>query len=137
MAYRVCCRPFHEGAEPPDPERMMRSRFAAFALGDGDYLWRTSHPDHPIRARPRDEAVTELSQARRTLRYQRLVVHDTSVDGDEGRVLFTAHVFEKGKDQSFTELSEFSRVDGAWRYRDGVARAGSGRATIQAFLEAR
>ena len=23
--YRECCKPFHDGAEPPDPERVMRS----------------------------------------------------------------------------------------------------------------
>lgn len=123
--YRACCGPLHEGGEADDPAQLMRSRFAAFVLGRGDYLFRTLHESHPLRARPEADVVGELSSARRTLRYQRLVVHDAEVTGARGRVLFTAHVFESGKDRSFVELSDFDRVDGAWRYRDGltVARA--------------
>ena len=131
--YAECCAPFHRGAEPPTCEALMRSRFAAFALGDGEYLWRTLHPDHPLRARARVEVVRELSRARQKLRYQRLTVHDRDEDGDRGRVLFTAHVFEKGKDRSFTELSDFVRVDGAWRYLEGLA-AGEPVATIEELL---
>lgn len=112
----------------------MRSRFAAFALGDGAYLWRTLHPAHPLRARPEAEVVRELSRARQRLRYQRLTVHDH--DEAAGLVLFTAHVFEKGRDRSFTELSQFERVEGAWRYREGMA-VEAPVATIGELLERR
>ncbi len=135
--YASCCGPLHRGAPAPTCAALMRSRFAAFALGDGSYLWRTLHPEHPLRARPEAEVVRELSRARQTLRYQRLTVHDH--DEAAGLVLFTAHVFEKGRrggarasrargdgesrsaNRSFTELSEFERVEGAWRYREGMA----------------
>lgn len=131
--YAACCAPYHRGAEPPDAEALMRSRFAAFARGDGAYLWRTLHPQHPLRARPEAEVVKELSRARQRLRYQRLTIHDADADGDRARVLFTAHVFEKGKDRSFTELSEFERAEGGWRYRGGLAGA-PGPATIDEHL---
>lgn len=119
-AYRDCCKPFHDGAEPPDPETLMRSRFSAFALGDGAYLFRTLHPDNALRARPKDDVVRELSRAKQSMRYQGLAIHDVDVDGDRGRVLFTARVFEKGRDRSFVELSEFRRAEGGWRYADGL-----------------
>lgn len=112
----------------------MRSRFAAFALGDGEYLWRTLHSAHPLRAKPRDEVVRDLSRARQKLRYQRLAVHEHREDGERAQVLFTAHVFERGKDRSFAEVSDFERVDGAWRYRDGLAGP-PGAVTIEGFLE--
>lgn len=134
--YRDCCRPFHRGAEPEDPATLMRSRFSAFALGDGAHLWRTLHPAHPLRARPEAEVVRELSAARRTLRYRALTVHDAEQEGDLGRVLFTARVFERGKDRTFTELSRFERVDGAWRYLDGSTRSGfppEGRRSLSSF----
>lgn len=118
--YRDCCKPFHDGREAPDPERLMRSRFSAFALGHGAYLWRTLHPDNPLRQQAEQEVVPELGRARQTMRYQGLTVHDVEVDGARGRVLFTARVFEKGRDRSFVELSEFERIDGAWRYLEGV-----------------
>ncbi len=112
----------------------MRSRFSAFALGDGAYLFRTLHPDHPLRSRPQDEVVRELSRAHRSLRYLGLAVHEHRAEGDHAQVLFTARVFERGSDKSFSELSEFERLEGAWRYRDGLT-SGSGAETIEAFLQ--
>jgi SEC-C motif-containing protein len=126
--YRTCCRPYHEGAEPPDPASMVRSRFSAFALGDGEYLWRTIDDAHELRARPKDEVVRELRKAREKYRYMRVTIHE--VDG--ARVLFTARIFEKGRDRSFTELSTFTSPP--WRYRDGVMRPGE--ITSIAALEA-
>lgn len=102
----------------------MRSRFCAFAIGDGAYLWRTLHPAHPLRARPEAEVVKELSRAKQTLRYRALEVHDAEERGDEARVLFTAHVFEKGRARPFSELSRFERIEGGWRYLDGLTRPG-------------
>jgi len=112
----------------------MRSRFSAFALGHGAYLWETLHPEHALRNRERAKVIRELSAARLKLRYQGLVVHEHTSEGDHAKVLFTAKVFERGKDKSFSELSDFERVDGSWRYRDGLTSAQSA-ATIEAFLE--
>jgi len=138
-AYGDCCRRFHRGDEPPDPTALMRSRFAAFALGDGAYLLRTMHPSHPLRRQDEEAVIRELSRAKNSVRYQGLTVHDATEEGDEGRVLFTARVFEKGRDRSFVELSEFERVDGRWRYREGLTVSRSEVAeeptTIEAFLE--
>ncbi|MEW5811045.1 MAG: YchJ family metal-binding protein [Actinomycetota bacterium] len=48
-----CCLPLLAGERQAEtPEELMRSRYTAFALGDGDYLWRTWHP------RTRPEHVT-------------------------------------------------------------------------------
>lgn len=115
----------------------MRSRFSAFALGDGAYLWRTLHPDNPLRQQPRDDVVPELSRARHTMRYQGLTIHDVEVAGDVGRVLFAARVFEKGRNRSFVELSDFARAEGGWRYLDGLTapRAGPVTESIDAFLD--
>lgn len=132
-AYRSCCKPYHEGAEPPDPERLVRSRFSAFALGEGAYLARTLHPRHEAHARGEDLA-RELSHARRTLRYRALEVHDVEIEGDRARVLFTARVFEQGRDRSFIELSRFERTREGWRYLDGdLSRASDAPKTIAAF----
>lgn len=122
--YRACCRPYHHGGEPPDPERLVRSRFSAFALGEGAYLVRTLHPAADARAaREEDDLARELSRAHRSARYRALIVHDVEVTGTRARVLFTARVFERGRDRSFVELSRFERTSEGWRYLDGVLRA--------------
>jgi SEC-C motif-containing protein len=140
LAYRECCRPFHRGEEAPDPARLMRSRFSAFALGDGEYLFRTLHPAHPLRGRDEAAVIRELSKAKDSVRYMDLTIHDADEEADRGRVLFTARVFEKGQDRSFVELSEFERADGSWRYREGLTVPRSSLdeepSTIEAFLAA-
>lgn len=136
---RACCGPYHAGREPEDVERLVRTRFAAFACGDGAYLWRTTHPDHPLRARPEAEVVRELSAARRSLRYRELILHASETDVERGRarVLFTARVFSKGRDRSFVELSDFAFLEGGWRYLDGLSvpreRLAEPPTTIEAF----
>lgn len=42
--YGRCCGPLHRGEAAPSPERLMRSRYSAFALGDARYLADTWHP---------------------------------------------------------------------------------------------
>jgi SEC-C motif-containing protein len=104
----------------------MRSRWSAFALGHGAYLFDTLASTHPDRDASRDAAVRELSCVRERQRFLKLTVLVASpvVAGagpnETGEVLFHARIFEKGQDRSFAELSHFVREDGAWRYASGV-----------------
>ena len=107
----------------------MRSRFAAFALGDAEYLWRTLHPDHADRARPKAEMVSALKNTARARKFMRLRI----LDAKGSRVLFHAGVFEKGTDLSFVELSTFAHDGAGWRYLDGDLHEGG---TIDCHPEA-
>ena len=43
--YEHCCKPFHSGEKyAPTAEALMRSRFCAFAIPDGEYLMKTTLP---------------------------------------------------------------------------------------------
>lgn len=97
----------------------MRSRYAAFALGLGEYLVDTLSSDHDDRAAPRATLVRELSRVKATQRFMGLEILSSSLDGDRGEVTFRAKIFEKGRDRSFTEHSHFVREDGEWRYAFG------------------
>jgi SEC-C motif-containing protein len=123
LRYRECCAPFHKGeAEPPDAERLMRSRYSAFALRDAAYLWKTLHPDHSDRARPQEQYLREVRAHAQGHQYPKLVVMDRQPPDASGlaRVLFFAKVFEKGKEQSFVERSDFRHDGTGWRYLSGV-----------------
>jgi SEC-C motif-containing protein len=98
----------------------MRSRYAAFALGEAEYLWRTLHEDHPDRAGAREAALRSLRGAKDRLRYMSLSILDSRRGGGEGQVLFCAGVFERGQDRSFVELSDFLHDGTGWRYLSGV-----------------
>jgi SEC-C motif-containing protein len=124
--YTDCCAPFHKGQrEAPTPEALMRSRYAAFALGLGEYLVRTLASTHPDLETPRNELVATLSRSRVHQRFQelRILSATTSPGGDTGEVLFFAGIFDRGADRSFAERSTFVREGEAWRYASGVSVA--------------
>jgi SEC-C motif-containing protein len=107
--YDECCGPLHRGeAEAPTAERLMRSRFSAFALGDADYLLRTWHPS----TRP---ATLALDAG---LRWYRLDILRTERGGPfdrDGIVSFRAHY--KGTDVGVQEeASSFVREGRTWFY---------------------
>ncbi|TIC81815.1 YchJ family metal-binding protein [Nocardioides sp. GY 10127] len=122
-AYDACCGPLHRGAERAStPEQLMRSRYAAFARGEADYLFRTWHP----RTRPDDVGVDA------TTTWTGLEVHGsglTPADPDdprgtdapqEGWVEFTAHYAVGGARGRLHERSRFVLRAGHWLYLDGV-----------------
>jgi SEC-C motif domain protein len=130
-AYPDCCAPFHRGErEAETPRRSCVRSFAAFALGDADYLWRTVHPDHEDRALPKDDVLRSLKGASRALKYMRLTI----LDAQESQVLFFAAVFEKGKDRSFVELSSFVHDGTGWRYVAGETLDARGSAGLEALM---
>lgn len=118
--YRDCCAPYHRGAEPPSAEALVRSRFSAFALHDDAYLWRTLHPDHDDRSRPRDLYRRAVRSS--AARYMGLsILGEAPADeSDVVRLLFFAKIFERGREQSFVELSDFAHDGAGLRYLSGV-----------------
>lgn len=53
LMLQMCCGRYHQGENAPTPEALMRSRYAAFALGLNDYLLATWHPStRPVEIAP-------------------------------------------------------------------------------------
>ena len=106
--YANCCGPLHDGDPAPTAERLMRSRFSAFALGDVDYLLRSWHPS----TRP---ATLDLDDG---LRWYRLDIDATQRGGPfdrDGVVAFTAHY--KGSERgALQETSRFVKQGRDWFY---------------------
>lgn len=120
-----CCGPLLAGlAEAETPTALMRSRYAAFARGEVDYVYRTLHPDHADRRDPEDLVRRSIAESARANRYTGLAILDADGPdaGGVARVLFRAKVFQKGRERSFVECSEFARDARGWRYLRGVAR---------------
>lgn len=112
--YGQCCGRFHRGdAHAPTAEQLMRSRYAAFAVGDAGYLLRTWHPS----TRP---ATLDLDPG---LVWRRLEVVGRTAGGlldDTGTVEFVAHYAEHGARGSMREHSRFVREHGQWLYVDAL-----------------
>jgi SEC-C motif-containing protein len=117
--YKRCCRRFHYGAPPPHAELLMRARYAAYAVGEVDFILATTHPASPhFRA---DTATwrSEVQRFSQQTRFESLTVKLAEEDGDTARVRFFARLRQGARDASFGEESTFRRVDGRWLYLDG------------------
>lgn len=114
VSYADCCGRLHLGdARAATAEALMRSRYAAFAVADADYLLRTWHPS----TRP------ETLELDPTLRWVRLDIGRTVRGGPfdtEGSVEFTAHFRQDGQRGEQHEVSRFARIDGSWLYLDAL-----------------
>lgn len=107
-----CCLPFLQQQKyPPTPEKLMRSRFSAYALGGyGDYLLSTWLP-----AMAQNVNAIDLSQ--RDTDWQSLEILAHSQKADDGYVEFMA-TYNDGNNhlQRYHEKSVFKRVKGRWLY---------------------
>lgn len=96
------------------PEKLMRSRYSAYALGGyGVYLLSTWWP-----ASAREHNAIQLSE--KSVIWQRLDVLKKFQQGDSGVVEFKASFLnEAGDSEVIHEVSNFQRSDGRWYYVDG------------------
>src|SRR5690606_31867140 len=98
-----------------DAERLMRSRYTAYALGIAEYVLATWHRT----TRPASLTLGPPGTPH-GIRWLGLQVHEHHrPDTDHAEVRFTARYRESGKAYRMAELSRFAREGGIWFYVDG------------------
>lgn len=110
--FRACCGPLLAGAPAPTAERLMRSRYTAFARGDAGHLRETWHAS----TRP---ATIDLDE---DLVWRRLAILDRVAGGPfdrEGIVEFAASWQQGAERGVLRERSRFVREGRSWLYVDG------------------
>ena len=108
--YGGCCAPLHRGeSAAPTAERLMRSRYSAFAVRDSGYLLASWHPD----TRPRS---VDLGAGLEWTGLDVLATTGGSPFHKTGTVEFRAHYRDHGTPGVVHEKSEFTRAGGAWVY---------------------
>lgn len=109
-AYDACCGRLHRGAAQAEtPEELMRSRYAAYVMGETDHVFRTWHP----RTRP-DDLTPDPA-----LTWTGLRIEATGEAAGEDWVEFTASYERDGVPGEVRERSRFERRGGRWVYVDG------------------
>ncbi|WP_188640020.1 YchJ family protein [Vreelandella lutescens] len=112
IPFDACCQPYHQGPIlPPTPEALMRSRYAAFALNQRDYLLATWHPTTRPQQLPADPDTQWVALE---------IVAAPSAQNDQGTVHFRATFREPGGWHMLEEASRFIREEGRWWYVDGT-----------------
>ncbi|MDQ1077214.1 MULTISPECIES: YchJ family protein [Microbacterium] len=104
-----CCGPILDGAAAPSAERLMRSRYTAYVVGDLTHLVRSWHP----RTRPDD-----LELDGDTV-WEGLSIDEADERDDTAVVVFHAAWRRGTERQVMSERSRFVRRGGRWVYVDG------------------
>ncbi|MBA3856939.1 MAG: zinc chelation protein SecC [Cyanobacteria bacterium PR.3.49] len=117
--YHKCCKPYHDGTPPEDALHLMRSRYAAYALGLADYIIDTTHSAHPEFTNDRKSWKESIESFSNATKFDHLTINEF-IDGEEtATVTFTAHLRQAGEDVSFGEKSFFVKENGNWLYKAG------------------
>ncbi len=115
--YAECCGKIHSDIlKAITAEDLMRSRYSAFVLANGDYLMQSHHSS----TRPISEK-EEIVQWAKAMKWIKLEVLNSTKGTDldlEGTVEFKAH-FKDGFTKTYIhEKSRFVRENGYWVYLD-------------------
>ena len=118
--YQSCCAPLHRGEQRAiTAEQLMRSRYAAFAMGELEYLL-TTHPDADVPEEERRQQLRRTCRATRWIGLRILSCTDGGVDDLEGMVEFEA----RHREGTLRETSFFQRLggrrDGDWLYIEAL-----------------
>ena len=111
--YEDCCQPFHQyNQQAPTAEALMRSRFSAFAIPNGDYLVETTLP-----SKRKLHNIDNLQEWGEINQWTGLkIVNKPSLNQVEFKALYTD---EKDQPQIHHELSKFEKVKERWYYVSG------------------
>lgn len=119
--YESCCGKIHKNIlNAKTAEQLMRSRYSAFCLADGNYL----HISHHSSTRPKSKSEKkEIVAWAKSVVWVRLEIIETS-DGlendDFGTVEFKAYYSDHGIPGIIHERSTFEKENGHWVYVDGI-----------------
>ncbi len=115
VSFLLCCKPYHNGKEAMTAEQLMRSRYVAYAMGIGRYVYKTWHPS----TRPEKLSLIKMEQ----LDWQSLEIlniKDGQAGDEMGWVAFNAHYNHEGKEQVLHENSRFVHEKGRWWYLEAI-----------------
>lgn len=112
QSYLECCGQYHNGELAPTAEKLMRSRYAAFALKNINYIIKTTDPVDLIKF---DRTANERWMLESD--FLGLNIIQGSEDGNQGIVEFEATFKHLGQVHVHHEVSHFRKVNGNWYYR--------------------
>jgi SEC-C motif-containing protein len=118
LLYPACCGLYHNTDQlPPTAEALMRSRFAAYALQNVDYLLASWAPEK----RP-----ASIDFSKETAEWQKLQILNTKkgqAKDSKGIVEFKAFYRQDDEDYFLHEISRFVKSGQHWLYLDGAIKA--------------
>ncbi|MDN3586482.1 YchJ family metal-binding protein [Pedobacter aquatilis] len=113
LAYENCCKPYHSKMQnAPTAEALMRSRYSAFVLAKGEYLYETTY----FSKRKGNSADAYTKSAKNT-NWIKLEIVSAEFDKVEFKAYYLNKKFQT---EVLHEKSNFKFEDGKWYYVDGM-----------------
>ena len=129
--FSECCEPIIRSGTAQTAEQLMRSRYSAYATGNAEYIFKTTHPEHQKTLKI--SAIKEWSEENS---WERLAIVETvkgKGNDQSGIVEFKAFYRDSnGSQQIHHERSEFHKLDNRWYYTTHlpIQEQASGNTTI-------
>lgn len=118
LTFDKCCEPYLTGRKTAEtPEKLMRSRFSAYATRKVDYLLQTTSEEE--RTKIDREELERYCRAVSCISLKVVKTEQGGPQDETGTVLFHASLQINGKRMLHRELSRFKREEGRWVYVDG------------------
>lgn len=112
-SYEECCKPYHTGEKhAPTAETLMRSRFSAFAIPNGEYLMETTLPGKRKYHNKRD--LQEWGEINEWTKLE--IIQTPALNHVEFKAYYTD---EDGHSQIHHEFSVFQKMHERWYYVSG------------------
>lgn len=120
LPFVECCEPFIlEKAFPPTAEKLMRSRYSAFAVADSSYLMSSAHPT--LRKQQNEEDIKSWALENKWQKLEIISTKSGQPDDEKGEVEFKAYYLDsEGIMQIHHERSTFLKEDDLWLYHSGT-----------------
>lgn len=117
--YNSCCQPLHQGGMPPTALALMRSRYVAYAMGNVDYIVKTTHAENSQAHLPLHFQKRQILKFCQSTEFRGLEILEVQEGISSSMVTFRAVLSQKGADCSFIEKSLFKKENGFWFYLKG------------------
>ncbi|WP_422362026.1 YchJ family protein [Reichenbachiella sp.] len=113
-----CCGGVISSKSAKTALQLMKSRYAAYSIGEAQYLLDTTHKKN--RSAYSIEGIEQWSKENTWTKLEIVSVEHGSISDDRGLVEFKAHFTDPvGENQVHHERSSFLKDDGKWYYLDG------------------
>ncbi len=114
IKYKNCCFKYHKGANPKDALSLIKSRYSAYAVGDANYIIKTTHKNSPHYEENRLEWISSIKEFSKS-EFKKLEIIDFEEKENEAFVKFKAYI----DDYVMQEKSYFIKED-KWYYVKGI-----------------
>ncbi len=115
--FNQCCEVFLKGTQKPETaEKLLRSRYTAFVLGNVDYIM-TTHHTKTIGEIDRN-GIEEWSRSATWHGLEIKSIEQGTAKDDEGTIEFVARYTQEGRTYNHHEFSLFKKDNGEWKFYD-------------------